>query len=540
MWSSLSEIYRDDQDLNSGIRDLKGKSRCLLAVLCCRMIHPRCHLRNCLIVILLFVSLTLVYFSFHGHQLSKVDRAPPEAESHPLVTPLFGNIENSKPKQDTKRRNVSETQGKHPKKSGSHKKGKHGLEAELEGDSWGQVSDVISLMARFNSQNQTVAAFVNKDVLMKQIEVLREAMLSEKSVLPTLGGPPACMNGLKTGEVEDLLCIPKPKYLTHIKNPCWYEDETVDGVGIPKLRCLPYFHILGCAKSGTTDLWDRLMSHPHIISNDGVLQKEALWWSWRRYGFSGYKRVQPSNFSQYVNLFEDTARQVQASIDKGTLYHQILITGDASPPDFWDFRGWTNISQNRNYNVPRVVTPHLMKHFYENPKFILMFRDPIERLYSDYFFVGGGLTSLDFHNDVLAAIDMVYNCVKRNGMERCFYDRELYSNLPVRLPFACYSVFMREWLRVFPLKNFLLIKTEEYRDDPEETLKRVMEFLGLGPLKDAVLQEIAEEERSRVTLQRKIAGDMKNTTREILHLLLDPCSKELARLVQDDKFNWVS
>ena len=57
-----------------------------------------------------------------------------------------------------------------------------------------------------------------------------------------------------------------------------------------------------------------------------------------------------------------------------------ISPGDASPPDFWDLRGWRNISQNRDLDIPRVITPHLMKHIYDNPKFILMFRDPIERL----------------------------------------------------------------------------------------------------------------------------------------------------------------
>ncbi|CAG5122701.1 unnamed protein product [Candidula unifasciata] len=133
---------------------------------------------------------------------------------------------------------------------------------------------------------------------------------------------------------------------------------------------------------------------------------------------------------------------------------------------------------------------------------------------------------------------MLAKCVEQRGLHSCFHDLELYVRLPVRLPFACYSVFMREWLQVFPLENFLFIKTEEYENNLEDTLKSVMEFLGLGPLKDTQLQVIAEEERSRVTVQRKIAGPMKNATRDILEELLGGCSTELARLIQSDKFTW--
>ncbi|RUS75917.1 hypothetical protein EGW08_016330, partial [Elysia chlorotica] len=204
---------------------------------------------------------------------------------------------------------------------------------------------------------------------------------------------------------------PRPKFIPHVKNPCWYVGPRLSEDSVPELKCLPYFHILGCAKSGTTDLWNRLMSHPHVISNDGLLHKEALWWSWQRYGQWLTGRIMHTilcggsvirlvvgreNYVLYVPLL------VIGSVISSGLSTNIVTGCEASPPDFWDFRGWVNITQNRNSNMPLITTPHLMRHMYPDPKFILMFRDPIDRLYSDYFFVGGGLTSEDFHNDVLA------------------------------------------------------------------------------------------------------------------------------------------
>ena len=54
------------------------------------------------------------------------------------------------------------------------------------------------------------------------------------------------------------------------------------------------------------------------------------------------------------------------------------------------------------------------------------------RLYSDYLFVGGvGYTNLDFHNDLVASINMLSSCVERLGMKPCFFDQEMYSKLPV-------------------------------------------------------------------------------------------------------------
>ncbi|KAL0169330.1 hypothetical protein M9458_033926, partial [Cirrhinus mrigala] len=93
--------------------------------------------------------------------------------------------------------------------------------------------------------------------------------------------------------------IPR-KFLPHLKNPCWYEEffgnVTADPYGknlyalyskrfqaiydhlrraFPahlhqhagrqyRLRCLPFFYIIGQPKCGTTDLYDRLRLHPEV------------------------------------------------------------------------------------------------------------------------------------------------------------------------------------------------------------------------------------------------------------------------------------
>jgi N-acetylgalactosamine 4-sulfate 6-O-sulfotransferase len=44
-------------------------------------------------------------------------------------------------------------------------------------------------------------------------------------------------------------------------NPCWQ-----DGSRGGRLRCLPFFQILGVSKCGTTDLYGRLVLHPQIMN----------------------------------------------------------------------------------------------------------------------------------------------------------------------------------------------------------------------------------------------------------------------------------
>lgn len=110
--------------------------------------------------------------------------------------------------------------------------------------------------------------------------------------------------------------IPR-KFLPGIKNPCWYEDYTGNITSDPyrtnlyaryskrfrtvfqhlrntfrehlfhrdgklyRMRCLPYFYIIGQPKCGTTDLYDRLRLHPDIKF---TIFKEPHWWTRKRFG----------------------------------------------------------------------------------------------------------------------------------------------------------------------------------------------------------------------------------------------------------------
>ena len=76
-----------------------------------------------------------------------------------------------------------------------------------------------------------------------------------------------------------------------MKNPCWWESNKTQSSGLQAnatptrhLSCLPYFHILCCSKSGTTDLFRRISIHPDIVPNSGIFGKEQLFWSWAKYG----------------------------------------------------------------------------------------------------------------------------------------------------------------------------------------------------------------------------------------------------------------
>lgn len=110
--------------------------------------------------------------------------------------------------------------------------------------------------------------------------------------------------------------IPR-KFLPGVKSPCWHEEYTGNTTTDPyrtnsyaryswrfrtmfqhlrstfrehlirrggklyRMRCLPYFYIIGQPKCGTTDLYDRLRLHPDVKF---TTFKEPHWWTRKRFG----------------------------------------------------------------------------------------------------------------------------------------------------------------------------------------------------------------------------------------------------------------
>ncbi|GFO31599.1 carbohydrate sulfotransferase 15 [Plakobranchus ocellatus] len=197
---------------------------------------------------------------------------------------------------------------------------------------------------------------------------------------------------LGENDTEDIMCIPRPNYMPAVKNPCYMEDTNSAATTNEKVHCLPYFHVLGNDKCGTTDFHARLTQHPLVLPNNGGIGKEIYYWCWLRYG-------------------------------------------DGTPMDFWDFRGWKEDPQNAGLSEPRFLTPHAMRHIYRDPKFIVMVRNPIDRLYSDYIFLGYGFTAQKFARDVPVAISMLQKCLSVNSTRQCFFSDKMYHDLPVSLTF---------------------------------------------------------------------------------------------------------
>eukprot|EP00105_Crassostrea_gigas_P016006 XP_011433212.1 PREDICTED: carbohydrate sulfotransferase 15 [Crassostrea gigas] len=336
--------------------------------------------------------------------------------------------------------------------------------------------------------------------------------------------------------VEDLLALMPPDFEQKFKNPCFYDacHQTNNGTK-RKLRCLPFFHVLGVDKCGSTDLYYRIVRHPQISPNNGVLHKETSWWSWRRYGHKLRTDTHhKESFIDYLHYFDGLSEKLEKD---SSSYNSITV--DGTPMDFWDFTGWPQIPQNVNVGNPKILTPHLMKYLNPYVKFILIFRQPSERLFSDYIFLKlGEPTAKAFHEKVLKSIKMFNNCCANNTVRACLFSRELQIKMPVRLHVGVYSVFLEEWRKVFDMENFLFLRTEDYSKNIKGTLKKVFTFLGVDDITETMMEDISKGKRVYETKRKKKSGTMLSETKRILDNFYYPYLRKLHALTNDDRFLW--
>ncbi|XP_059172643.1 carbohydrate sulfotransferase 15-like [Physella acuta] len=341
---------------------------------------------------------------------------------------------------------------------------------------------------------------------------------------------------------DDVLAMERPFLLKNYKNPCWHEAD-----GNKTLRCLPYFHLMGVCKSGTSDLWNRMTKHPEIATPNAVMNKETHWWSWRRFGFDIWSQGDEiRHFDWYLSHFDSPARKIEKTvIEKDGMEYHPIITGEGSPTVFWDLTGWDRIPQNKDKTPEDAyLTPHCIKHLTPDAKLIVIFRDPTKRMYSDYLFLDifkheHNLSVEGFHQDVRRSIDMLDDCYSRRTQLACLMDKELHMRIPVRLIVGMYDIFLEQWLKVFPPNQILVMTNEEYSLNLRTHLEGVYKFLGLSPLPDDEMERIIALPRFYETKNGKELGPMLEKTADLLNDFYSKHNRQLSmRFNNHSKFLW--
>ncbi|XP_076834843.1 carbohydrate sulfotransferase 15 [Brachyhypopomus gauderio] len=382
---------------------------------------------------------------------------------------------------------------------------------------------------------------------------------------------------LKEQEPHIFSVIPR-QFLPPLKNPCWYEEYTGGPAADPyggnlyvlhskrlraqhqhlntafqahlrrhggvrlRLRCLPYFYVIGQPKCGTTDLYDCLRLHPQV---QFTTMKEPHWWTRKRFGIirlnEGLRSPYP--LEDYLDLFDQAAYQIQDQLLDSSSRGQIgmdIIIGEASASTMWDNNAWVYFYDDGTGVEPPYLVQDFIHAVQPNAKFIVMLRDPVERLYSDYLYFGmANKTVEDFHERVCESLQLFEACLSQRPVRSCVYNSTLNSAMPVRLQVGLYVVYLLDWLSVFSPEQILVLRLEDHAANRNHTIHRVLSFLHLEPLTQ---QKEADITRSPASNARNPAnrnlGPMLPITKEILQNFYGPFNQQLAVLLDDSSFLW--
>ncbi|XP_033758724.1 carbohydrate sulfotransferase 15-like [Pecten maximus] len=352
-----------------------------------------------------------------------------------------------------------------------------------------------------------------------------------------------------------------PTYVPEFKNPCWYEYGNMSE---PTLHCLPFFMILGQNKCGTSDLYPSILNHPDVIP---ARDKEPQFWARHRHCYCKYdylpcfllswifeidscgnltysfrcRRSKPWTLNQYVDFFKATAKKIkllsESTIQTDNMHHTEFITGEASPSNLWDNRWWWNYDVNRYDTEPPALTnADYLRHFLPNLKMIIILRNPVTRLYSDYLYISTGKVSPQrFHQEVAKEINWFKDCIRYHDIRYCVF-RNSFNEANVRstarLQNGLYAVFIEEYMKLFPREQFHILRLEEYSKNKTGEMKKIFRFLNL------------RDSEVRFTFTRRNKGsrnktDMLPETKALLTKFYKSYNVRLADLLRDRKFMWI-
>ena len=354
--------------------------------------------------------------------------------------------------------------------------------------------------------------------------------------------------------------IPATFYAEY-KNPCWKPSAEVDRLvrhvqlhrrngnkNITKNQavstlCLPYFFLAGFPKCGTTTLHHTVFEqHPDIVK---PTYKEPHWWTRRKTKLSDVDDVYC-----YLKMFYNATQHI---ITKKSDY----VTYDGSQSTLWDSYFIVN---HQDY----CATPAIMSTVLPDTKFIVVMRNPIERLYSHYF---QGCTrknskgfghdtstwpkevqenpATHFHNILVSDLEYFNGCLRERSLFECVSENRFRGDecggVGYRITVSMYYVHLLKWLQFYRREQFLFLRTEDMSAEPEAFMNRITEFLGISPVPaDSANKWLS----ARNNVQRLEGLDpwidltMRKDSKELLENFYRPYNAKLAELIGDRKFLW--
>lgn len=246
---------------------------------------------------------------------------------------------------------------------------------------------------------------------------------------------------------------------------------------------LPDFLIIGTQKGGTTSLSDYLARHPDVHP---PRQKEVHYFD-----------------ENYVRGLD--------------WYSQFFVSDDGDPDVTFEASP---------YYMAHPLVPERVARDLDDPKLIVLLRDPVDRAYSHYRHqVRKGREDLSFEEALEAEPERVQEAEEQmvNGELNYSDDHRVYSYL-LR---GMYARQLKRWFEHIDRNRFHVVQSERFFDETSDTYLGILDFLDLP--------EHEPDQYRQVT-----PGDydpMDEQTRRELESFFEPHNEELFELLDRD-FGW--
>lgn len=250
-------------------------------------------------------------------------------------------------------------------------------------------------------------------------------------------------------------------------------------------RMLPSFVIIGTARGGTTSLFNYLSLHPHIAPP--VKKEVAFFCTHFQKGMAWYRSHFPVKGDPAV------------------------ITGEASP-----------------YYLSHPKAAIRLKQTMPDIKIIVLLRNPVERAFSSYKNIKklGLEPAPDFKTAVsLEKERTAGEEIKISGSDNYYSSKHQHYSYLGR---SIYHKELQRWFSQFPEKQFMIINSESFYEDPVKTYNSVIAFLGLAPHDPGPLKRFNESSKGE-----KLNPEFRNQLIEFFK----PHNEELFRMIQK-RFDW--
>ena len=248
-------------------------------------------------------------------------------------------------------------------------------------------------------------------------------------------------------------------------------------------RVLPDFIIIGTVRSGATSLYYNICEHPSVLSAD--YDEIGFFDSNFHLGIEWYRSMFPT-------------KKEMDDVKKETGF---AITGEDTP-----FYFWKKEAAKRIYDMN------------QNSKILSIFRNPVDRAYSNYnISVIAKTENLTFEDAIDEEIDFLSKHSFRESVDR----RRSY------LAKGIYEEQIKIWMEIFSKKQIHLLSTEDMSNNPQNTLQDIFKFL------DIPQYEIKKPQKQKANTYEK----MKSQTRDRLLEFYKEHNEKFFKIIEK-KFEW--